>query len=164
MKMPQVTPNWIRTATGAAGVVMLGAAALWFLGAFDSSSQRFLPVDDSDTVAAGRQIYSQTCASCHGDDLQGQSDWQTRDAEGYLPAPPHDETGHTWHHSEQLLFDITKYGLQQFAGADYQTRMPAYQDVLSDDEIIAVLTYIKAQWPEEIRARHDLISSEANRP
>lgn len=33
--------------------------------------------------------------------------------------------------------------------------MPAYDDVLSDEEIVAALSWIKAQWPAGIRARHD---------
>ena len=36
--------------------------------------------------------------------------------------------------------------------------MPIYGGVLSDDEIVAVLSWIKAQWPPEIRQRHDEIN------
>lgn len=93
---------------------------------------------------------------CHGRNLEGHPKWQIRDAEGYLPAPPHDEMGHTWHHPDKLLFDITKLGVAEAAKMQgYQTRMPAFEGVLTDKEIVAVLSFIKAQWPEHVRQRHD---------
>ena len=42
--------------------------------------------------------------------LEGQPDWQTPDDNGTLPAPPHDETGHEWHHDNRLLFEYTQLG------------------------------------------------------
>ena len=120
---------------------------------------RFEP-DNPTIVSSGAVIYADACASCHGDDLEGQADWQVRKAEGKLPAPPHDDAGHTWHHQEQQLFDITKLGVQHFAGADYATDMPAFGDEYSDEDILAVLSYIKSTWPPEIRERHDLMSKQ----
>ena len=38
---------------------------------------------------------------------------------------------------------------------DYQTDMPTYEGVLSDDDIIAVLSFIKSTWPADVRDRHD---------
>jgi mono/diheme cytochrome c family protein len=29
--------------------------------------------------------------------------------------------------------------------------MPAFEDILTDDEIVAVLTYIKSTWPEDVQ-------------
>ena len=73
-----------------------------------------------------------------------------------LPAPPHDETGHTWHHTDEVLFELTKYGLAKMSGlTDHKTNMPTYEGVLSDEEIIAVLSFIKSRWPEDVRNRHD---------
>lgn len=83
-----------------------------------------------------------------------------RSADGYLPAPPHDETGHTWHHPDEMLFEFTKYGPQQFAGADYKSIMSGYEGRLSDQEIWQVLAYIKAQWPILIRKKHTEAFSE----
>ena len=110
---------------------------------------------DPAVVAEGRAIYAEHCASCHGADLAGAPDWQERDAEGYLPAPPHDETGHTWHHADDLLFEITKYGTEALIGGDYRSRMIGFGDVLSDAEIRAVLAYIKSTWPPRIVEVHD---------
>ena len=70
-----------------------------------------------------------------------------------MPAPPHNERGHTWHHTDHLLFDLTKYGVEKIVKMEnYKSNMPAYESVLSDDEIIAVLSYIKSTWPERERA------------
>jgi len=119
-----------------------------------------LKPDNTFLVEAGHAIYAAKCASCHGGRLQGQtSNWRERDAQGYLPAPPHDATGHTWHHSDQLLFEITKYGSSKSAGLEMKSRMPAYQGLLTDREIIAVLSFIKSRWPEDVRNRHDQLNT-----
>ena len=111
---------------------------------------------ESVSVQLGSVLYAEQCASCHGENLEGQTDWHQRDQDGYLPAPPHDETGHTWHHSDQDLFEMTKYGVVgTFAGEGYTTRMPIYQDTLSDREILAVLSFIKSSWPTEVIQIHN---------
>lgn len=139
-------------ATGSAIAVALG---VWWMAR--SSPPGILKPDDASVVAIGSKLYTIHCASCHGASLEGQAeDWQRRDAEGFALAPPHDATGHTWHHHDRLLFDITKVGVEVAANLpDYKTRMPAFEGVLDDDEIVAVLSYIKAQWPDDIRRRHD---------
>lgn len=114
--------------------------------------------DDLSTVDLGRRLYASHCASCHGADLEGQPAWRERRADGKLPAPPHDESGHTWHHPDSQLFELTKYGPTAIAkakGTDYQSDMPGYDGVLTDAEIVAVLSYIKSRWPGDIRRRHD---------
>lgn len=95
----------------------------------------------------GRSLYETNCASCHGAQLEGQPDWMSRLPNGRLPAPPHDETGHTWHHSDAKLFRIVKEGLVAIAPG-YETDMPALADRMSDDEIRAVIDYIKSNWPD----------------
>ncbi len=120
-----------------------------------------LKPDDAEVVAQGQKIYAAECAACHGAQLQGQPNWKQRMPNGRLPAPPHDETGHTWHHPDEALFNITKHGLQYAAGPDYQSDMPAYGGTLTDAEIIAVLSYIKSEWPPDARATHDEINKRA---
>ena len=102
---------------------------------------------DTAKVAAGAKLYAHHCASCHGAKLEGQANWRERLPNGRLPAPPHDETGHTWHHPDFVLFAITKNGLAPpYAPANYESDMPAFAGKLSDDEIWAVLAYIKSHW------------------
>jgi mono/diheme cytochrome c family protein len=121
----------------------------------------FLPWRDPAAVAQGRALYMDHCAACHGDRLQGQPDWQTRDADGYLPAPPHDASGHTWHHPDQQLLEITRYGVSALLGGTYRSRMGGYAGVLTDPEIIAILAYIKSTWPPRVIAIHDRINRDA---
>ena len=110
--------------------------------------------DDSKAVDRGRQVYAKHCASCHGAGLEGQPNWRERRADGRLPAPPHDETGHTWHHPDAVLFGITKEGMVpgRYAPQGYASDMPAFGTVLSDAEIRAVLAFIKSTWPPRARA------------
>lgn len=115
--------------------------------------------DDPATVADGQQLYTEYCASCHGAELQGQPNWRQRQPNGRLPAPPHDASGHTWHHDNGSLFRITKYGIAGLVGGDYQSDMAGYESILSDAEIIAVLSFIKSRWPTDIRRRHDRIKA-----
>jgi mono/diheme cytochrome c family protein len=103
---------------------------------------------DKVRVASGAKVYAQHCAACHGARLEGQPDWRRRLPNGRLPAPPHDESGHTWHHRDEVLFGITKHGLVpgKYAPPDYESDMPAFDGKLSDDEIWAVLAYVKSHW------------------
>lgn len=102
-------------------------------------------------LAPGRQLYVERCASCHGVNLEGQPNWMQRKSDGKLPAPPHDATGHTWHHSDAQLFRIVRDGLAAIAPG-YETDMPAFAETMTDDEIRAVLDYIKSTWPERQQA------------
>ncbi len=134
-----------------------GAAVAWLV----PGSTVAVDAGDPKLVALGAEVYAEHCAACHGAELEGQPNWRERNAEGRLPAPPHDASGHTWHHADDVLFRITKYGLEGIAPPGYETDMPAYEGVLGDREINAVLSYIKSQWPPEIRARQERLSAAA---
>jgi len=117
--------------------------------------------DDGTQVALGRSIYAASCASCHGDKLQGQPNWQERKPDGKLPAPPHDASGHTWHHADSQLFNMVKRGVGPYAPAGYKSDMPAFDGALGDSDIWAVLAFIKSAWSTEIRERQARISRQA---
>jgi mono/diheme cytochrome c family protein len=104
----------------------------------------------AEEISLGQEIYAANCASCHGADLEGQPDWKRRLENGRMPAPPHDETGHTWHHADAQLFTITKEGVGAVVEG-YESDMPAFEGVLTDAEIRSVLGYIKSTWPERER-------------
>ena len=118
---------------------------------------------DAAQVARGKMVYAEKCASCHGTRLEGQTNWQSRKADGRLPAPPHDATGHTWHHPDEDLFRITKQGIAAFAPPGYSSDMPAFGGKLSDADIWAVLAFIKSSWPEDIRRRHAAMSEQSKK-
>ena len=146
-------------ALGFAAIAVVGVAILVMLAEGQAEVGLFRP-NDSQMVLLGEGLYQDHCAACHGADLEGETpDWQVRDEDGYLPGPPHDESGHTWHHPDQLLFDITKYGIGEAANLpDYPTRMPAFEGALENEEIIAILSFIKSRWPERIRQHQDGIN------
>lgn len=145
--------RWLIAAGAAAAILAL---AWWQFG--DAKPGRIDP-DDARLVALGREVYAKHCASCHGANLEGQPDWRSRGPNGRMPAPPHDASGHTWHHADDLLFRITKFGVAKAAKLkDYESAMPAFEGQLSEQEIIAALSWIKSQWPPKIRAQHDLMN------
>lgn len=105
-------------------------------------------------IAQGRALYAEHCAACHGAALEGAPDWRTPDADGRYSAPPHDATGHTWHHGDGMLFDYVQRGGQAVLddmGVDFASGMPGFGAVLSDDEIAAILVFIRSTWPRQIR-------------
>ena len=122
--------------------------------------------ENPQQVALGMSVYANRCASCHGTRLEGQPDWREKLPSGRMPAPPHDQSGHTWHHPDAVLFGITKHGLipGKYAPPGYQSDMPAFGGALSDEEIRAALAYIKSSWPPEMRkAQHELTFRKSQR-
>ncbi|SRR6266545_1245226 len=111
-----------------------------------------LPALDPNQVARGRQVYIQNCARCHGQHAEGAPNWQQPDARGDLPPPPHDDTGHTWRHSDAQLADIIRNGLRDRFNKTPELTMPPFKDKLTDEEIAAVIGYFKSLWSPEHRA------------
>lgn len=101
-------------------------------------------------IAQGRTIYAENCASCHGKNLEGQPNWKEQLPSGRMPAPPHDASGHTWHHSDDELLGIIKKGVSALVPG-YESDMPPFEGTLSDGEIEAMLAFIKSAWPERER-------------
>jgi mono/diheme cytochrome c family protein len=141
--------GWIPVGVTVALVAAVVAVALYLdRGAPD--------LRDDRRIAAGKAIYDGHCASCHGVNLEGQPNWTTRLPTGRMPAPPHDDSGHTWHHSNDVLFAITKFGFKApYAPVGYPTDMQAFAGTLSDDDIWNVLAFIQSRWSDQVRARHD---------
>ena len=136
---------------GVAGLAAVAALAQQQGGEARTDGVTFLgePVT-ADELALGQDLYAANCASCHGADLEGQSDWKRRLDNGRMPAPPHDESGHTWHHADRSLFTITKLGVGGVVPG-YESDMPAFEGVLTDEEIRAVLAFVKSTWPDRQR-------------
>jgi len=155
--------------SGKSNIIIIGVIIL-VLGIVGSAYVNVLTTDETTPpitwadpaneklVQRGQAVYDEVCASCHGDNLEGQPNWRVKNEEGILPAPPHDETGHTWHHPDPLLFTITKDGGQKNAPEGFISGMPSFSDIMPDEDIWASLAYIKSRWPEEIRKRHARMS------
>ena len=135
-------------------VVLAGAGAIAALAqqaASDGASMEVLgQVVNAETLQLGKELYAETCSSCHGANLEGQPDWKRRLDNGRMPAPPHDASGHTWHHPDQDLLVIVRDGLGAIVPG-YESDMPAFGDTLTDGDIGAILAFIKSTWPERER-------------
>ena len=148
------TIRWV-VGGGTAAVIALGGGLVWWIIA---GSEPTKPNPDSARlVERGKVIYAQQCASCHGANLEGQPNWREPLPNGRLPAPPHDATGHTWHHSDKELFDMVKTGIPEIVPG-YQTDMPKYEGILSSGDIWAVLSFIESTWPPVIRERQQRLN------
>lgn len=115
---------------------------------------------EAEALELGQRLYAAHCASCHGAELEGQPDWRMPNADGTFPAPPHSAEGHTWHHSDALLFDYVKRGgavTLADMGVEFRSGMPAFEDVLSDREIRLVLDFIQSTWPDDIQVAHEAV-------
>jgi len=151
------------------GLGLLAAAFAFLMGAIAVAlyQERHTPANPGDTqqVARGKAVYTQHCAACHGTKLEGQPNWREKLPTGRVPAPPHDASGHTWHHPDSVLFGITKHGLVpgKYAPPKYESDMPAFSGKLSDEEIWAVLAYLKSTWPDKIRAAQAEITRDGAR-
>ena len=94
----------------------------------------------------GKELYQANCAFCHGDKLQGQPLWDKTYIEGKRPAPPLNASGNIALLSNRELFEITKYGGQPFAPPHYINEMPAFEMLLKDSQIWAILAFLRAEF------------------
>lgn len=135
-------------------VLLVSAFTIWSTNA---------EADQQTELAKGRKLYGMHCASCHGVQLEGQPNWQQPKSDGTYPAPPHDDTGHTWHHSDRLLTTYTKLGgkemLRRMGVADAKSGMPGFGELLNDDQILAVLDFIKSHWSERNQDHQKRVSA-----
>jgi mono/diheme cytochrome c family protein len=112
-----------------------------------------LPILEPDEIALGREVYETHCADCHGENLEGEPNWQVQNEDKSFRAPPHDANGHTWHHGDKVLIETIELGGSRLPdNIGGSSKMPAFAEILSDEEITAILTYIKSTWPDDIRA------------
>ena len=108
---------------------------------------------DAELVALGEPAYARYCAECHGKNLEGQPNWRVRLPDGSLRAPPHDASGHTWHHPDAQLSGLI-LGELDYAGKT----MPSFADTLSGEDAASILAYLKTNWLPEQRAFQSEIS------
>ncbi len=174
MPIKQISPNKTNTrirrfSVGAVGVALVVGLTVFGVSYFSTNSvisyaeHQGLKIERSGptafwvapaeepTLADGKALYGMFCASCHGANMEGQPDWRRRMANDRLPAPPHDITGHTWHHPDEQLLSIIKDGFVPGVTAPegYESNMPAFGAALNDTQIKSVLAYIKTYWPDD---------------
>ena len=135
---------------------VVGSIAIWFVyrpSAKNDVPNSTLTSPPATVIAQGSAIYQQHCAVCHGVNGEGQVPTAPfdRDETGRYTAPPHNETGHTWHHADDLLIEIVHDG--GMGQPDLFHEMPAFGEQLTDEQIQAVIIYIKTLWTEDQRVR-----------
>lgn len=137
-------------------MAVLGMAIL--AGCSPSGRQRILPASPSSLppldpaqIARGRQVYVQYCARCHGPNAEGAPNWQVPDARGDMPAPPHDDHGHTWRHSDAQLAEIIRNGLRDPFNKTSELTMPPFRAELTEAQVRDVIVYFKSLWSPEHR-------------
>ena len=99
----------------------------------------------------GQVNYVTHCSACHGVSGEGQPNWLIPGPDGTLLAPPHDNTGHTWHHGDGYLFAVTKRGGSPFMMPGQPSGMPGFDAAMTDGEIVEVIEYIKGFWGADER-------------
>ncbi|GAA4411919.1 c-type cytochrome [Quisquiliibacterium transsilvanicum] len=133
-------------------IAAVAAGVAWRAGTW-SAAPAPLSAASAAQIEQGRALYAQHCASCHGANLEGEPAWRERKPSGRLPAPPHDDSGHTWHHPDEVLLAITRKGMRPpIAPVGYQSDMPGFEGVLDEAQIRAVLGFIASRWSEQSRA------------
>lgn len=108
------------------------------------------PQISQETLEKGARLYMTNCQSCHGD---------ARGEGRVLFVPSHGPDGHTWRHSDRNLADIIMNGSdavhemmrQMINVPEDRPRMPAWRDILSQEDVRAIITHIKTFWTEEQR-------------
>jgi len=86
--------------------------------------------------AHGEALYKTYCASCHGPSGQGEFNWMNKDR----GAPPLDSSAHAWHHEDAQLVSMI---LDKPAP---DSRMPPWRGILTRDDAIDIVAYIKTLW------------------
>lgn len=126
--------------------------ALAFTAGCDREPASRLPADvarlkDPALIARGEVLFKKHCATCHGARAEGAPNWRRRDADGFFPPPPLDDTAHAWHHPLDDLRTMIRYGSPPGQG-----RMPAWGNSLSSEDIDAVIAWFQSLWSPEVFA------------
>ena len=125
---------------------------IFFLGIINTANAHsHYPItrDSEENILKGKKLYNQYCASCHQVNLSGAKNWKSFDEDGHRKAPPLNGTGHTWHHSDELLHKIIKCGFAKLI-KDYQGKMMGFGENINDEGIDNILSYIKSYWKDDI--------------
>jgi len=133
--------------------LLFAAAALGggtVLGRLDARGH-FADAGDAALVARGAAVYAANCAACHGAHLEGAPGWQETRPGDVPRAPPHDETGHTWMHDDEMIFHLVKFGLADLEPPGVVSPMPAFDGKIADADIVATVAFIKSRWPVGVR-------------
>lgn len=135
-----IAVHWVQRLPGdgawggvASGLLFFLGGAFWTLHlALNPTTYAVNPVQAAESVAAqARPLYERHCASCHGPEGRGDGP----SAAGLRP-PPADFVVHVGHHREGEFFWLITHGVPR-------TAMPAFQNVLTDEERWLLARYVR---------------------
>lgn len=132
-------------------LLTLGAAAAGAVWYVKDDAVAFGDPEDLDQVAFGSRVYGRICANCHGTELDGQLGWEEPLKDGTRLAPAHSADGGTWKYADDSLFKVVKFGGESMKPDGGVSRMPGFDNKLTDEEIWAVIAFIKSTWPTSVQ-------------
>ena len=145
LSLSAVTPATPAQRVGAvAGAEKIAAPAT--VKMVNADSQHLADSSDAGKVWAGFTLYKTNCAQCHGRNLQGQPLWHLQDGFEHQRAPAHDDTGHTWQHPDEDLFQMIRAGRFPNDSGEGVSYMPAFGERLQDKEILEIISFMKSRW------------------
>lgn len=116
-----MSPKWLRSV-----VLLILPVVIWGAAGFPIPASGSGSGGEAEVVLLGKVVYQAHCAACHGMRGEGQPGWNGHRPDGTAPAPPHDSSGHTWHHPDPDLFRIVKEGSTS-GPIDHKPTMPAFR-------------------------------------
>ena len=132
------------------GSVLLAAGIILMLGSrvepSTTMSSVALAERDPAAIERGRETYLNQCASCHGEDGRGNGPA----AAGLDPPPANLTGGHMQAHSDEQILGWIKNGLPPSA-------MPAFEGVLTDEQIMEIIAYLRAN-PTALTDSHNALT------
>jgi mono/diheme cytochrome c family protein len=102
---------------------------------------------DPAQIQRGSDLFHTHCAGCHGENAVGTVDWRTPNPDGRFPPPPLNGTAHDWHHSTAVLKKTILKG-----GPPEISAMPAWEGILTEQQVDDIVVWIKSLWSDEIYA------------
>ena len=100
---------------------------------------------DTQQLALGERLFQANCATCHGARAEGDPNWRQRDISGHFPPPPLNGSGHSWHHSAEVLTEVIRNGRPKGP-----SNMPAWKGKLSEAEMAAIVAWFQSLWPQPV--------------
>ena len=99
------------------------------------------PQPKTQSAQKGRDLYQQNCISCHGVGGVGETySMKSISDRKYIMAPALDDSMHAWHHTDEALVETILEGSKQ------TSRMRAWKDVLSRQDGLDIVAYMKSLW------------------
>lgn len=148
--------SWFGPQSALSFVCLVGVVTWAMYSVSAEEEHGFLQWRDPAVTSIGRTLYTANCAGCHG--MTDGSAAPTANVSGKVP-PLHDESGHTWQHPDYALFRLVRDGIAVANCVPVDPElMPKFKGIVSDSELVAILSYIKSTSPDAVRKDQDRVN------